>query len=46
LISGCESSNGFFGTQQMTYTVQVVGTTNGPGGPTLQHLTSVQLRVE
>ena len=46
LISGCGSSNGFVGTPPMTYTIQVVGTTNGPGGATLQHRTSVELRIE
>jgi sugar lactone lactonase YvrE len=46
LVSGCGSSNGLFDTPQITYTVQVVGTTNGPGGATLQHRTSVELRVE
>jgi sugar lactone lactonase YvrE len=45
-ISGCGSSSGFFGKPQTTYTIQVIGTTNGPSGATLQHLTSVQLSVE
>jgi sugar lactone lactonase YvrE len=46
LISGCGSRNGFFVTPETTYTIQVIGTTNGPGGATLHHRTAVLLRVE
>jgi hypothetical protein len=45
-LSGCGSGSGFFGKPQATYTIQVIGTTTGPGAATIQHLTSVQLSVE
>ena len=45
-LTGCGSGQGFFGQQQQTYTIQVVGTATGPGGLTLQHSTSVTLTVQ
>jgi hypothetical protein len=45
-LSGCGPSIGFFGQQQQTYTINVIGTATGLGGTTLQHFATVMLTVE
>ena len=44
-LTGCGSGSGFFGTPSQSYTVNVIGTINGAGGP-LQHVASVTLNVQ
>lgn len=45
-LSGCGPSIGFFGQQQQTYTINVIGTATGSTGTTLQHFATVTLTVE
>ena len=45
-LTGCGSSNGFFGQAQKTYTIQVIGTAKGTSGTTLQHVANVQLTLQ
>ena len=45
-VTGCGSSSGFFGTQQHTYTINVVGTATNAQGVTLQRVATVQLTLQ
>ncbi len=45
-LAGCGASSGYFGQPSQSYTINVIGTATGPGGATLQHLTTVTLTVQ
>jgi sugar lactone lactonase YvrE len=45
-VTGCGTSSGFFGENQQSYTITVIGTATGTGGVVLQHSTQVTLIVQ
>jgi hypothetical protein len=45
-LAGCGTSNGFFGQNHQSYTVNVIGSAAGAGGATLQHFSTVVLTVQ
>lgn len=45
-LTGCGSGSGYFGSQDRSYNVQVIGTATGTGGATLQHSITVTLTVQ
>lgn len=45
-LSGCGATTGFFAQPQKQYTINVIGTAQGAGGATLQHVATVNLTIQ